>query len=49
MVTEWKLFRSPDFGEMKARMREPVVFDGRNIFDPDALRSAGFVYFGIGR
>ncbi len=49
VVTEWKLFRSPDFEQMKARMHEPVVFDGRNIFDPDALRSAGFVYFGIGR
>jgi UDPglucose 6-dehydrogenase len=49
VVTEWKLFRSPDFEAMKARMRHPVIFDGRNIFDPGLARSHGFEYYGIGR
>ena len=49
LVTEWKPFRYPDFGVMKNRMRKPVVFDGRNLYDPDELRGLGFEYFGIGR
>lgn len=49
MITEWKLFRSPDFSAMKERMRQPVIFDGRNIFHPEAAREHGFVYYGIGR
>ncbi len=49
VVTEWRLFRSPDFDDMKARMRTPVIFDGRNIYDPAAVRAQGFTYYGIGR
>ncbi len=49
VVTEWKIFRSPDFDELKRRMKGRVIFDGRNIFDPQAARRNGFDYFGIGR
>ena len=49
VVTEWKLFRSPDFSSMARRMRDRVIFDGRNIFQPDIAREQGFVYYGIGR
>jgi UDPglucose 6-dehydrogenase len=49
LVTEWKRFRQPDFDAMKDLLREPVIFDGRNQYDPDALREAGFTYIGIGR
>jgi UDPglucose 6-dehydrogenase len=49
LVTEWKPFRYPDFGVLKRRMRDPVVFDGRNLYDPAELRRLGFEYFGIGR
>jgi len=49
LVTEWNQFRYPDFDRMKAIMKSPVIFDGRNVFNPSALREKGFVYFGIGR
>ena len=49
VVTEWKEFRSPDFDQMKSLMRHPVVFDGRNIYEPSAMRRIGFEYTGIGR
>ncbi len=49
VVTEWKEFRSPDFEQMKALMRQPVVFDGRNIYEPAEIRGQGFEYTGIGR
>src|SRR5689334_12512507 len=49
VLTEWNDFRRPDFERMKKLMRQPVVFDGRNIFDPARMRERGFVYFGIGR
>jgi UDPglucose 6-dehydrogenase len=49
VLTEWNEFRRPDFDRMKKLMRQPVVFDGRNIFDPPRMRERGFVYFGIGR
>lgn len=49
IVTEWKTFRSPDFGRLKARLRTPVIFDGRNLFEPDVMTEAGFEYYGIGR
>jgi UDPglucose 6-dehydrogenase len=49
LVTEWNQFRHPDFDRMKAIMKSPVIFDGRNVFNPSALREKGFVYFGIGR
>lgn len=49
IVTEWKEFRSPDFGEVKRRLKAPLVFDGRNLYDPVQMRAAGIEYFAIGR
>jgi len=49
IVTEWKEFRSPDFEDVRARLRQPVVFDGRNLYDPALVVSAGLEYHGIGR
>ena len=49
IVTEWKVFRSPDFELIRARLREPVVFDGRNICSPDSLARRGLAHYGIGR
>lgn len=49
LVTEWKRFRQPDFAAMKDLMRSPVIFDGRNQYDPEVAAEHGFVYFGIGR
>lgn len=47
--TEWNEFRRPDFKRVKASLRQPVVFDGRNVFTPERMRSMGFDYHGIGR
>jgi UDPglucose 6-dehydrogenase len=47
--TEWGEFRNPDFIEMKRRMRSPVIFDGRNLYDGDAIQAHGFTYYSIGR
>jgi UDPglucose 6-dehydrogenase len=49
IVTEWNEFRNPDFTLMHARMKDPVIFDGRNLFDPERMKTLGFVYQGIGR
>lgn len=49
LVTEWKPFRFPDFDLMKRIMKTPAIFDGRNQYDPTAMRRAGFTYQGIGR
>jgi UDPglucose 6-dehydrogenase len=49
LVTEWKPFRYPDYSVMKKSMKRPVIFDGRNQYDPRELRELGFEYFGIGR
>ncbi len=49
VLTEWNDFRHPDFDRMKALLKQPVVFDGRNIFDPGKMRERGFSYHGIGR
>ena len=49
IVTEWREFRSPDFDVIRARLRTPVIFDGRNLYDPSLLRRLGFKYFAIGR
>jgi UDPglucose 6-dehydrogenase len=49
VVTEWKAFWSPDFAGIRAALKEPVVFDGRNIYDPAAVEAAGLAYYGIGR
>ncbi len=49
ILTEWNDFRHPDFDRMRSLLKEPVVFDGRNVFDPAKLRERGFAYHGIGR
>jgi UDPglucose 6-dehydrogenase len=49
VVTEWKAFRSPDFERIREQLRERVIFDGRNIFEPKAVEAAGIAYYGIGR
>ncbi|HEY6107256.1 MAG TPA: UDP-glucose/GDP-mannose dehydrogenase family protein, partial [Anaeromyxobacteraceae bacterium] len=49
LVTEWNEFRQPDLGRLKRAMRAPVLFDGRNVWDPARVRAAGFTYFGVGR
>ncbi len=49
IVTEWKTFRAPDFAAMKTSMKAPVIFDGRNLYEPDTMRDLGFAYFPIGR
>ena len=49
IVTEWKAFRSPDFEDIKRRLKAPLVFDGRNLYDPATLRAAGIEYHAIGR
>ena len=49
LVTEWRIFQCPDFEEVRRSLVEPVIFDGRNIYDPDFLISKGFIYYGIGR
>ncbi len=49
VVTEWNEFREPEFEKLKARMRRPAVFDGRNIYNPQTVRALGFHYEGIGR
>ncbi len=49
IVTEWREFRSPDFAALKARLKTPAVFDGRNLYDPAAMRARGIEYYPIGR
>ena len=49
IVTEWKTFRSPDFPAIKAALKQPVIFDGRNLYEPAQLRAQGFEYHSIGR
>jgi UDPglucose 6-dehydrogenase len=49
IVTEWNEFREPDFVRMKELMRDPVIFDGRNILDPPQIRGLGFTYWSVGR
>ena len=49
IVTEWKEFRSPNFNAIKAKLKTPVIFDGRNLFEPAEMRRLGITYYGIGR
>ncbi|MBI5430596.1 MAG: UDP-glucose/GDP-mannose dehydrogenase family protein [Nitrosomonadales bacterium] len=49
IVTEWKMFRAPDFAAVKATLKTPVIFDGRNMYEPKDVRAAGLEYFSIGR
>ena len=49
VATEWKIFQAPDFGLVKAALKSPVIFDGRNLYDPRTVAGHGIQYFGIGR
>jgi len=49
IVTEWKAFWSPDFARIRASLKSPAIFDGRNIYEPAAVEAAGIAYYGIGR
>lgn len=49
IVTEWREFRSPDFAALRAKLATPVIFDGRNLYDPAMVKAQGFEYFPIGR
>jgi len=49
VITEWNLFRSPNFDLIRASLKEPLIFDGRNLYDPDFLVKQGFTYYSIGR
>ncbi len=49
LVTEWKAFRTPDFSFMEEVMKQKVIFDGRNVYEPEKLRKIGFTYYGVGR
>ena len=49
VLTEWNEFRNPDFNIIKASLKQPIIFDGRNIFDPVKMKELRFTYFGIGR
>ena len=49
IVTEWKTFKSPDFNQIRTRLKQPIIFDGRNLFEPATMQAMGLEYFGIGR
>lgn len=49
VVTEWNVFRSPDFFEIKSKLEDPVIFDGRNMYEPKLLAEMGYRYYAIGR
>ena len=49
IATEWKAFRSPDFEQLKQKLKQPIIFDGRNLYEPLTMQELGIEYFGIGR
>jgi UDPglucose 6-dehydrogenase len=49
IITEWKSFRSPDFYDLKKELKMPVIFDGRNLYEPSEMKEIGFTYYGVGR
>jgi UDPglucose 6-dehydrogenase len=49
IVTEWNEFRTPDFNKMRKLLKEPVIFDGRNLYDVDKMANLNFTYYSIGR
>jgi UDPglucose 6-dehydrogenase len=49
ILTEWQEFRSPDFDAIRALLKTPVIFDGRNLYDPAAMQAQGIEYYSIGR
>ena len=49
ILTEWSIFRTPDFDKMRAQLIQPIIFDGRNLYDIEVLENQGFYYNSIGR
>ncbi len=49
IATEWKAFRSPDFGQLKQKLKQPIIFDGRNLYEPLIMQELEIEYFGVGR
>ncbi|GAB4174213.1 MAG: UDP-glucose/GDP-mannose dehydrogenase family protein [Calditrichia bacterium] len=49
VVTEWMDYREPDFDQIKLKLKQPIIFDGRNIYNPSKMKKLGFTYFGVGR
>jgi UDPglucose 6-dehydrogenase len=49
VITEWKEFKSPDFDAIKSKLLQPVVVDGRNLYEPELMRALGIEYIGVGR
>ena len=49
VATEWNEFREPDFNRMRKLMNTPVIFDGRNIYNPEQMQALGFTYYSVGR
>ena len=49
LITEWNEFRTPDFQKIKASLKQAVIFDGRNIYEPEEMKNLGFYYASIGR
>jgi len=49
IVTEWREFRTPDFEGIKAALKQPLILDGRNLYEPELMRSMGIDYVGVGR
>ncbi len=49
IITEWNVFRTPDYEQIKSNLKEPIIFDGRNVFDPEDMVKRGFIYSSIGR
>ena len=49
IITEWKEFRTPDFDQIKSALKRPLVFDGRNLYEPAFMRAVGIEYHAIGR
>ncbi len=49
VLTEWQMFRAPDFDLLKEKLKAPVVFDGRNLYEPARMAKRGFAYYAIGR
>jgi len=49
IFTDWQEFRNPDFGLITAKLKKPVIFDGRNLYEPDVVKQAGIEYYSIGR
>ncbi len=49
IVTEWNEFRNPDFAKIKSLLKEPVIFDGRNLYDVEKMKANEFVYYSVGR